>query len=886
MSPLEYVSWRRARLIAERTAPNAQGRLARNLRVTLTDSVAGSADGDIALVFRSAADVAALTQRAIRHRAPQPGVADAETTKLTHVDFASPDLPWRYTPRGAEPDDPARLRPWLALIVGDADEIRLDGATAVIAARLLAMPYHLLGRSWQWAHVHSPVGDPEPDHGTPGPQRLSRLLSPRTDLRPLTGYTAVLVPTFNAAGQDMWDPNGVVRNGGAPLPVLSSWSFTTGEGGDFETLAAQLTMPPAADLGKATLRYPPALAPAGALDVDVRGALASLQEARPGDDSALDGAARAMADWVLGVAADPQLLGLPEYGRPWVASPSEQASGWVAQLREDARMRIHAGTGAWTGVEAQDELMAAAVDQAGSLLAAAGKIARTAAGLMAAAVHWDRALPADPVERLTVLGALAPRLPVTGSSGTVADVVTGPGSTLGQGIFSGAGARLLGRPSRTRDASAPGPADTLGAINAAPVPDGDSRERLINLWEEVHPDGRELFELVEAALALLTGGHAHEAAEILGHRYFGCEDLLERVLSALRVSDWDEAARRLTQPDAAALAYGPAQTPILRCLFGCAHDGDDQRGRCAALIALLRIPAPQVLHPVSLERLGAAIAGTVDPRGPRAPARLRLSEEIHGLPVDSLAPPRYPLGLDFPTWTLLRRYAPDWLLPGAQRIPEHTITALRTNPAFIDAFLVGLNTQFLSEVRWRGLPVDRWGTPLRMFFGPVDPATGKRRGDIVPIEEWDPATPLGANQHQDVPPGPDPTAPAERLVVLFHTPLFRRYPATLVYLHRATGDEELDQASLVSALQPETGLSPVFTGTITPDLVFFVFGIAPSDLSDYYLVLDEPEAELRFRAEPGYGADLSSAAVAATLTDRHTRVAISGAHLETQGGMP
>ena len=79
-----------------------------------------------------------------------------------------------------------------------------------------------------------------------------------------------------------------------------------------------------------------------------------------------------------------------------------------------------------------------------------------------------------------------------------------------------------------------------------------------------------------------------------------------------------------------------------------------EAGGCHALVAVLRIPAPRRSRPVLIDGLSEAVSGAVDPRRPNAPIRRRLAVEVEGLPVDSLAPPRYPLGLDFPTWSLLR----------------------------------------------------------------------------------------------------------------------------------------------------------------------------------------------------------------------------------------
>ena len=93
----KFVSWRRSAVLnsAER---DETGRLSANLQVTLTDSEASpAASGGVRVRFKSAADVASLTRRAVRRRLPAPGSTDAETTKRTHVDFGDADLCWRYT---------------------------------------------------------------------------------------------------------------------------------------------------------------------------------------------------------------------------------------------------------------------------------------------------------------------------------------------------------------------------------------------------------------------------------------------------------------------------------------------------------------------------------------------------------------------------------------------------------------------------------------------------------------------------------------------------------------------------------------------------------------------------------------------------------------------
>jgi hypothetical protein len=73
---------------------------------------------------------------------------------------------------------------------------------------------------------------------------------------------------------------------------------------------------------------------------------------------------------------------------------------------------------------------------------------------------------------------------------------------------------------------------------------------------------------------------------------------------------------------------------------------------------------------------------------------------------------------------------------------------------------------------------------------------------------------------------------------------------------------------------------------MSPELVFFVFDIAPTALDEFLLILDEPPAELRFRNDKNVAPATASAEVAKIAVDPRTRVVISGALLEEQGRNP
>jgi hypothetical protein len=81
-------------------------------------------------------------------------------------------------------------------------------------------------------------------------------------------------------------------------------------------------------------------------------------------------------------------------------------------------------------------------------------------------------------------------------------------------------------------------------------------------------------------------------------------------------------------------------------------------------------------------------------------------------------------------------------------------------------------------------------------------------------------------------------------VVAFKTPLFRRYPSTVVYLYAA--DAAFTPPGAGDVLVDANRVEHVFTGTIGSDITFFGFPIDPGKLADYWVVLEEPPAGYRF----------------------------------------
>ncbi|MFC0506523.1 FG-GAP-like repeat-containing protein [Micromonospora costi] len=397
---LHFLGWARQGLVAGHTTPD-----------TLTTPL--PADGTIEAAVRvnqrpekgvkvrlyGPGDVTGIDPRQVIRTDPVPGATEVEPNLFPLIEFDRHDLPWLLTPAGANAN---RLRPWLCLVVVEADASSVDFDPAMPRPKLTCRQGELpdLRESWAWAHAQVLTArDDETLLGVIAaqPERtLSRLICPRR-LKEGTRYRACLVPAFEPGRKAGLGLPFDARDAGelrpawqyAPglptpyeLPVYHHWEFTTGQAGDFETLVRRL----------AARVLPPSV---GLRDMDVRhpgGGLPDLPPTAVTRALGLEGALRASASrptlWDAGEQAEfarrlrPLLaersgrVAPPTYGslhaaatgpdgRP-VLPPDGQAS-WLRELNLDPRHRAAAAFGAAVVREQQEHLMASAWTQAAEI---------------------------------------------------------------------------------------------------------------------------------------------------------------------------------------------------------------------------------------------------------------------------------------------------------------------------------------------------------------------------------------------------------------------------------------------------------------------------------------------------------------------------------------
>lgn len=203
-----------------------------------------------------------------------------------------------------------------------------------------------------------------------------------------------------------------------------------------------------------------------------------------------------------------------------------------------------------------------------------------------------------------------------------------------------------------------------------------------------------------------------------------------------------------------------------------------------------------------------------------------------------------------PMYEPLRDHAPDMLLPGMDQVPSNTIALLKTNPALIEAYMVGLNHEMSRELLWRGFPTDQRGTYFRQFWDaggdelPTTDAEREARFDITRIASWAADSLLGSHSARGSAVG--------QMVLLIRGDLLRRYPRAMVYAL-----ESVWSADGTSRELGTTERYPIFRATQSPDITMLGFPLTEDQVRGadkptngghpgWFFVLQEQPTEPRF----------------------------------------
>jgi hypothetical protein len=915
------------------------------------------ATATVALI--SPGDVVALHTDAIVRVSPGRDESDAEYQHFPAVELDQPDLPWRYTPFAANGD---KLKPWLVLLVLSETDAEFDYAPVSAGKKLPVVTVHagvglpdLVNQSWAWAHVQFNGALPATPKDvetllqrTPS-RAVARILSPRI-LEPQKAYRAFLVPAFEhgrraGLGQPIGDGDvslpsfPISPTANLELPVYYDWRFQTGILADFQQIVRELVPSPvpqeiatrALDVSGPGYNLPKAASTGNTLPI--AGALKPLPPALPpppptpppptvstGFIAALKAFIESSGKTLFNPPRPDLLVTPPLYGR-WHGAQGQldaAANGsnppWFFQLNSDPRNRVGAALGTAVVQKEQQNLMASAWRQLGSLKAANVERRVLQVGREAFIRLYQRHLTSGTLADMFLLltGPLHARIP-NGPGATIHSLTDG--SRVGRQLFDPQWrrfARRRGRIGRSQGRHLPG-GDTLftplSKLNdptfepapEPPVPDGMATDDVVY---DLFPGGPTSIDplvglgsniLLFWGILLFCVSRRFLAANA-GVNWWWLLRVMRFGLSLIRLAngraqidagrglqggtlDPTQIAQTPTAPgfqayDAPLPVPFPATAPV-----GTGSDSDDAKNFRAAFGEQMgetnagRLPIP-VLPPLQIPAVFDVIKTALHPsltllasifkRLTLPPGYFQVSDKLEPI----MAAPEFPQ----PVWTGLRDQSPDWILPGLDRIGTNTVGLCVPNQPFIEAYMVGLNHEMSRELLWNEYPTDQRGTYFRQFWDVRGNLPGGSAESIVHIHSWGRSA-LG----QNAPAAADPNG---ILVLLVRGDVIRRYPNVLVYA------AEVD----VTAGEPkkDTEQFPLFTGRLGGDVAFYGFKLdiaTARGTPGRYFVLQEQPAEPRFDPPtqplplpPGAShyvtATDSSASFAIARYQRPTRVAI------------
>ncbi|MGH9969404.1 MAG: hypothetical protein ACREBG_16610 [Pyrinomonadaceae bacterium] len=604
------------------------------------------------------------------------------------------------------------------------------------------------------------------------------------------------------------------------------------------------------------------------------------------------------------VHKDP-IISPPLYGK-WYAQAEKldvrNVTGWVDELNSDPRYRTPSGVGTQVIQKDQENLMQQAWSQLGDLLRANQKIRQLQLGLMSSFVMYQKNILRQSSDQLLTFTQVVHGR-ILGSPLTIARQVQE--SSLPQAALDPAFRKIT----RTRGAImrkvAPEPAIkttpivTLlneGTLTAAPTPPEPTGQILIDkVAEKIDPTGiprwlRDLLRnknarwiligiiVLALVLAFVTGAFVVlvPIAVAAGVLLPFVETLRARIETA-------ETFRERSFTPAFVDAVPPRPNFVLTEFnqplpsTAGAGSGDSVEGANFRIALRDAYNAHQTLPPSPPPREKMTIADTVttiktalDPSvaiTKRAEFVLKIPASVKDsylLPKKTLVTVMAHPVFTQPMYRPLRDISSEFLVPNLELIPNNTISLMRTNPKFIEAYMVGLNHEMGCELLWREFPTDQRGSYFRQFWdvGDVinrDPNKTQAELeeellDIEKLHEWGSTTSLGTHDHRLLPPTPDDV----RVVLVVRGDLLKKYPTVVIYAQEAqwTTEDGRDLRVLNESDPAQKIKEPIFKAEIEPDIRFLGFDLTvrvakgsanrQDNNPGWFFVLQERPGEPRF----------------------------------------
>ncbi len=795
-------------------------------------------------------DVQGIDPRAIARTVPRDGAHDFEPNMLASVELAHPGMPWWLS---GPPDPAGHVTPWIALVVvevGPGVTVR-DGQLEIVtpASTKLELPPFTQLSAWAHTQVTSTQGGPldTASLGTSGGAARARLVAPRK-LAPTRSYIACVIPTTPG-----WTGTEVEWR----TPVYFSWRFSTGEGGDFASLARRLKpVPLDAAVGhrQVDISTPGWGAPSAAATLDVPFALRA-PKAVVDVPPAHAGAIGDVIMTELERAVKPPEGQVPTFAPPFYGAAATRAESvavapaWQLALNQDIRQRIAAGLGADVIRADVDTYVDAAWRQAGDAepINHAIRFGELAAAVTLRLAEKHLASQAADADVLAIARPLLARMRAATSGPTLAAAIEA--SAMPSAALSSSFHRLVRGAGRLTQNVSTTAGNLLARIDAGAIT-GEPPKRLAASaagFDSIAIAANVATRLELATPALVTTAAAHwksvtplppphpthptPPVHPPTHPTPATHPTPTRMPMPTTVA-------HLTPIPIGERTHLPPLASELQLVEAEIDDLAAAVRRHQQYIATHLTPKGDTRLPLgSVHSFGEIRAAIQAQFTPQRGVLAILQSRIQGIAVADFTPVAAAPVLEHPLVRALATRAPALVMPGLETMPPNSAATAISDPDFVRAFLVGANEQLARELLWREFPGALGHTWLRTFWGRValgPDGSVRRVADIDAISEW---------------PAQGPAPLPATLVLAIRGDVIHRYPNAVIYALAANWQ------GTNRVIGDEAPVAPVFATSLGSDLALIGFdlsevrargGDTPSGPAGYYFVIAEHPHEPRF----------------------------------------
>ncbi len=835
--------------------------------------------------LRGPGDVMRLDPGAVAMMEPASNERDVAPNFFPYVELIDATLPWMFTPAGPNAD--GQLMPWLVLVVvPKAADVtltklaRVPGMKLSIGAGAGGMLPNLQ-QSHAWAHVEDRCvsADAAAAFAANPEDFVARLMCP-IRMEPNAAYIAALVPAFEA-GRQAGLGREVTETGPAfawgdetealDLPVYHHWDFATGEQ-DFEALVRRLKgIPVAPSTGVHDLDISN---PRGGMDIGMimgrqhakkrilvsyKGALtAPAARARKWDASHQKPFQQAMRASLTPEVTKPKgragyratrhdpVITAPVYGsfQKDRALFEGSKARWMNEANLDPQNRANAGLGARSVRRNQEQLMGKAWARAKGVPDVQAELRNGRVALSVGTKVHARlsALPAPQYIQMTtavqpsIVAGQAEQMSITGQLEAV--------DSLPDGVLS---------PAFRRSAA-------LTQIRVKSIDQSPAAPKTLQLSVTQRS--------LSGQAALLTD---QLPAIDVGARQLGTYSINGVTLNPAQSLSTLANRVGLRVGSLTATTAGPTLRPLHGTAVLQERDITGIIGRMARVErAHVKIAKSTAATPVAATK--QAIVGATRPAKVLPDVVFERVEGVDRPPAKRVEIPRTPiLSVSFPepAYGFLNTGGSEFLLPGFGAVADHSVSLLQTNTQFVETYLLGLNHELSREFAWRQFPAALNSTWFQRFWDYTDDPV---RTDIIEIARWQNTRRIGGASGK------------EDAVVLVKSPLFRRYPDTLVYavpakwvkasdlgedatgqLRRTAATKGKGKVRVANFDRAEDILYPHFSGKIGTAAAFFGFDTDPLSLTGtetpdlgkgppgYFIVFEQAPSNQKFGLDQARG---------------------------------